>query len=74
MPQVRFTTFGAMSSIGGFEPGQLLRCGAEMARHLVEDCKCAVYITPPIAPEIKAEEQPVTAKRGRKARDAADAG
>lgn len=74
MPQVRFTTFGAMSSIGGFEPGQLLRCGAEMARHLVEDCKCAQYTTPPDAGEVKpadVAQDPV--KRGRKAKHAADA-
>jgi hypothetical protein len=67
MVQIKFTTFGATSASGSFGPGDVLRCSPEMARHLVEDAKCAKYVEAqqpaPAAPV--AEEAP---KRGRKAK------
>jgi hypothetical protein len=46
MPKIQFTTNGANSLIGGFAAGDLLVCGAAMARHLVEEAKCARYMSP----------------------------
>lgn len=66
MVQVKFITFGATSAGGAFAPGDVLRCSEEMARHLVEDAKCAKYAqarTPQA--EAPADEAP---KRGRKAK------
>ena len=46
MVQIKFITFGATSAGGSFAPGDLLRCGESMAKHLVEEAKCAVYVQP----------------------------
>lgn len=45
MVQIKFTTLGANSAIGAFGPGDLMRCSEALARHLVEEVKCAVYVT-----------------------------
>lgn len=42
--QIKFIRSGASSVFGGFAPGDTLRCGAEAARHLVEEAGAAVYI------------------------------
>lgn len=41
--QVKFIAHGANSIIGGFVAGDVMRCGEEMARHLV-DAGVAVYL------------------------------
>jgi hypothetical protein len=63
--QIKFITFGASSAGGSFAPGDTLRCSEEMARHLVEEAKCAKYLTAPAPATPVAEEAP---KRGRKAK------
>jgi hypothetical protein len=51
--QIKFTARGSSQITGNFAPGDLLRCSAEHARHLVEDARCAVYVAAPVqaAPE-----------------------
>ena len=44
MVKVKFTTFGANSAFGSFAPGDTLRCSPEMAKHLVNEVRCAVYV------------------------------
>lgn len=46
MPKIQFTTNGANSLIGGFAAGDLLSCADALARHLVEEAKCARYVVP----------------------------
>lgn len=46
MVQIKFTTFGATSAGGSFAPGDLMRCHEDMAKHLVDEAKCAVYVQP----------------------------
>ena len=43
MVKVKFITNGANSAFGGFCAGDELRCSEAMARHLVDDVKCAKY-------------------------------
>lgn len=42
---VKFKTSGSNSAFGGFSPGDVLRCGDDMARHLVEEARVAEYVT-----------------------------
>jgi len=51
--QVKFTVFGCCSAIGNFEPGDTARVSVEMAKHLVEEARCAKYVEAPAAPEPK---------------------
>ena len=54
--QIKFTVGGANSVCGGFSAGDMLRCSAAMAKHLVEDAKCAEYAaTPANPPEVEAK-------------------
>lgn len=46
MPKIQFTTNGANSLIGGFASGDLLVCAPALARHLVEEARCARYVVP----------------------------
>lgn len=69
MKQIRFIAFGANSAIGSFAPGDVMRCGADLARHMVEEAKCAEYATAS-APEQQQEEAP---RRGRKRKEVNDA-
>ncbi len=41
--QIKFIVSGANSVYGGFSAGDVMRCGEEMARHLV-DAGVAVYL------------------------------
>lgn len=43
MVKVKFITNGANSAFGGFVAGDELRCSEAMAKHLVDDVKCAKY-------------------------------
>lgn len=58
--QVKFITSGANSAFGGFSEGDTLRCSPEMAKHLVEEIKCAVYDDPKAKkhPEKEPEHEP----------------
>lgn len=76
--QVKFITAGSNSAFGSFEAGSTLRCSPEMARHLVEDVKCAKYMEAPTVPAIEpaavepepeataVAPEPEAPKRGRK--------
>ena len=46
--QVQITTTAVTARYGTLVSGDILRTDAEFARHLVEDCKAAKYITPAI--------------------------
>lgn len=54
MVAIKFKTFGATSAGGSFGPGDILRCDEKMAKHLVEEAQCAVYMQAP-QPEPVAE-------------------
>ena len=64
--QIKFITGGANSAFGGFSAGDVLRCSPEMAKHLVEDIKCAIYMDSPSA-EL-AQHEPESPKRKIKTR------
>jgi hypothetical protein len=68
--------FGSNSAIGNFAPGDVMRCDAGMARHLVDEAGVAVY-TEPAAPAPAAQlvpqqqaDAPAKATRTRKTRGA----
>lgn len=42
--QIKFIARGSAAACGNFAPGDLLRCGQEVARHLVTECRAAVYV------------------------------
>ncbi len=42
--QIKFIARGSSSVTGNFAPGDLMRCSAEHARHLVDEAQCAVYV------------------------------
>lgn len=59
MVEIKFTTNGANQLIGGFANGDRLLCTPELARHLVDEARCARYVKPPA-------EQPASPVRARK--------
>jgi len=63
MVNVKFITTGANSAFGGFSTGDSLRCGEEMAKHLV-DFGVAVYAEAraPVAVVVVAAEVPIKRK------------
>lgn len=65
MVKVKFITGGANSAFGGFSAGDVLVCSESMARHLVDEIRCAKYDQPRLEVQEK-EDQPNPAKRGRK--------
>lgn len=46
--QIKFIVSGACSAVGGFAPGDTARIDAALAKHLVDEAKCAVYTTKPV--------------------------
>ena len=67
MAQIKFKKFGANSAFGGFAPGDRMRVGETMARHLVEEIGVAEYVQPPAAPVAPAEvPAPAAPRRSRK--------
>ena len=64
--QVIFTASGSSSTTGNFAPGDVLRCSAEQARHLVKEAQCARYATAPAEP---AEPAPVKTTKRKSAKD-----
>lgn len=74
--RIRFTKFGSNSAFGNFAPGDVMRCDAGMARHLVDEAGVAVYTEPaapapavPPAPQHQADA-PAKPARTRKTRGA----
>lgn len=65
---VRFITYGSNSAIGNFGPGDVLRCGDAMARHLVDQAKVARYDQAPAAETPSADQAPNAQPRARKPR------
>jgi len=63
--QIRFIASGSSSATGNFAPGDLLRCGAKRARHLVDDARCAVYVDA-AAPADAQQDQPTKPRAARK--------
>lgn len=59
---IKFKTNGWASAIGGFDTGDRANVSEEMAKHFVEDAKCADYEEVKAEPELKIEAP----KRGRK--------
>lgn len=59
MVRIKIRTTCITAQFGALSTGDILTCSEEFARHLVEDCKAADYITEP-TPE------PPAPKRGRK--------
>ena len=77
MVTIKFTTYGATSAGGSFGPGDVMRCDDKLAKHLVDEAKCAVYVQAPqvapvvkeikqVAPTVEEVEAPAP-KRGRRA-------
>lgn len=67
--QIKFIVGGANSVCGGFVAGDILRCSTAFAKHLVEEVKCAKYMTAPQAApaaEQTEEAKPVVHKRKAK--------
>lgn len=64
---VQFTTTGSCSAFGNFGPGDLLRCGEGMARHLVEQAKVARYhqVRQPAAALAAADVAPTRSRKPR---------
>ena len=75
MVTIKFKTFGATSAGGSFGPGDIMRCDDKLAKHLVDEAKCAVYLQAPqdtpvetkqFAPAVE-EVETASPKRGRRA-------
>lgn len=64
MVKVKFITNGANSAFGGFVAGDELRCSEAMAKHLVDDVKCAKYVE--TQQKIEPEDKPKPVKRKAK--------
>lgn len=70
MPKIKFTTNGANSLIGGFAAGDVLVCSAALARHLVDEARCARYADPAAAgPQADAVRKPAATRKARGPRD-----
>lgn len=67
MVQVKFKTFGANSAFGSFAPGDTMRCSEAMAKHLVEEMLCAVFVDAKPVDEAQPVAE-VPKNRGRKAK------
>jgi len=75
---VKFKTSGSNSAFGSFSPGDVLRCGDDLARHLVEDARVAEYVTqnasaapaaaPAETPEAESAPEAASAPARRRAR------
>lgn len=66
MIQIRFTTSGANSQLGGFAMGDTASVSEAFARHLVEEARVAKYVAAPVAaagPAVDAETKPKTTRR-----------
>ena len=62
---IKFTATGGCSAFGEFSPGDVARIPADLARHLVEEARCAKYVEAP-EPAAVVVEAPATKQRKRK--------
>ena len=49
MRRIRFTRGGSNTLVGNFANGDLFSCSDALARHLVEEARCAKYVEPTTA-------------------------
>lgn len=65
--QIEFRQSGHCTAVGNFAPGDRARVPQALARHLVEEVKCAKYSQPPVV-AAPVEARPAPRKRkGQKA-------
>ena len=64
MVKIKFIVGGANSAFGGFSAGDMLTCSEAMAKHLVDEVKCAKYI---VEPKADSGEESQTLKHARRA-------
>jgi hypothetical protein len=64
--QVVFTTFGANSAFGSFEPGQKMHVESGLADHLVDVAMVAKHVGKAEAAKVVAEPAKVAAKTAKK--------
>lgn len=67
---IQFTTNGSSTVLGNFGPGDRVRVKPDMARHLVEEARCARYVEQASAPVpvSPVPEQPPAAPAPRRGR------
>lgn len=51
MRRIEFEQYGSNTIIGNFEPGDVMRCGDDLAHHLVAQAKVAHYAESAPRPE-----------------------
>jgi hypothetical protein len=61
MKKIKFTALGSSSAIGSFSPGDVARLPDDMARHLVEEARCAEYVLD--APVLQPTQEPAPKRR-----------
>ena len=69
MVSIKFKTIGATSAGGSFGPGDIMRCDEKLARHLVEEAQCAVYLQAPQpvqAPAVESDAEQTQVRRARR--------
>lgn len=64
--QIEFRQSGHCTALGNFGPGDKARVPLALARHLVDEVKCATYSTPPVV-AAPLEATPLPRKRKGKA-------
>jgi hypothetical protein len=70
MVSIKFKTFGATSAGGSFGPGDIMRCDEKLAKHLVDEAQCAVYLQAPQpvqAPSVEIDADQPQVRRARRA-------
>ena len=60
---IKFTATGGCSAFGEFSPGDVARVSADMARHLVEEARCAKYVEAPKPAEVAPEPQTIKQRK-----------
>ena len=53
MRRIRFKRGGSNTIVGNFANGDLLNCPDALARHLVEEARCAAYVEPQAPPPVR---------------------
>lgn len=64
MVKIKFKMFGANSAIGGFAPGDTMRCGEALAQHFV-DTGVAVFDEVAAKPVETPVEAPLATRRNK---------
>jgi hypothetical protein len=60
--KIKFKAQGSCSALGNFAPGGTVRVSAALARHLVEEARCAEYDGPAEATATQESKQPAQAQ------------